>query len=341
MSIDPDDFAEEVSEDTIDLAADSLTGDIRDTMLEWFRHRPKPWQQMSEAEQRNLAQEADHKARALVGKAVRLIAGDGRNVVTATLDQVTVKNGIKAALSIDRHSEHRHDLVDAQGKVVLLMVADDKPYQGERRPVQVDRDQPGLPLGGGNDTADDKPVFDGTDAGKGVAAERHDPSAPSVPPAPPVVAAAPPKPVDWPKSKVDQTKILDAYVSIGSRNDCVVLAAWGAKLVFAAHDHAYTVAEVMGRQPLELPDGAGGFIGWVEFPIGELGDVMAALNKAGYGVIAYKGGTDVAESWPLAVLEAQVEDGEAQPDLAGGEGAGDPPPPGAAMFDVNGQHPVA
>ncbi len=135
---------DDVPEETIDLAPKTLTGDIRDWLLERFKQRKKPWQQMTEDEQRIMASEAECAAEELVRKAVRIIAANGRTALTAKLDQIVIKDGLKAVLTLSRYDEHRHELADAQGTPVQIVVADAAPFEGERAEVQIDKDQPDL-----------------------------------------------------------------------------------------------------------------------------------------------------------------------------------------------------
>ena len=147
---------DDVPEAIINLAAKTLTGDIRDWLLERFRHRQKPWQQMTEDEQRIMASEAECAAEELVRKAVQIIAANGRTALTATLDQVVIKGGLKAVLTLSRYDEHRYELIDAQGTPVQIVVADAAPFEGERAEVQIDKDQPDL-IEGAEDESDPVP----------------------------------------------------------------------------------------------------------------------------------------------------------------------------------------
>jgi gas vesicle protein len=133
--------SEEVSENEMDIAAETLSGDVRDAILDRIRNLQKPWQQMVEYEQRTLTSDINNVAENLVRKAVNIIGRQGRTVIQATLEKITIKDGIKAEISVSQFSEHRHQLCDSQGKAILIVVADAEEFTGERGPAEIDKDQ--------------------------------------------------------------------------------------------------------------------------------------------------------------------------------------------------------
>jgi hypothetical protein len=150
----------EITQETQDFASETLKGDVRDWLLDRVKHIQKPWQQMSEQEQRDMIFAAEDAAGNLVRNAVRIIAAEGRKVITAQLEQVTVKDGIKAVCTLSKHDPFRHELVDAQGKDVLIVVADASAHMGQQDDAKPDNlREPGLPLD------NDQPVFDNTSHG--------------------------------------------------------------------------------------------------------------------------------------------------------------------------------
>jgi glutamate 5-kinase len=139
---------EEPDDTTIDIAAETLTGDMRDFMLDRLRHEQnkRPWHERSEAEQRDTVHQVESACREMARKAVEIIAAGGLRTIKATIEQVTVKDGIKATLTMSKFDENRHNLIDATGSTVLIVVADPEDFTGERAPVEIKPDNPGLPL---------------------------------------------------------------------------------------------------------------------------------------------------------------------------------------------------
>lgn len=155
---------EEEKVSSVQIARETMTGDIRDCILDVLKHGlGKPWEQHSEFEQRDLVDKAEKAARESVNNAVDIIVADGRPTIVADLESITVKDGIKAIVKLSKGDELRHNLIDSQGKTVLLVVTDKDSYKGEKAPAAIDKDQPSLPMTEANEN--DKPVFDNTDAG--------------------------------------------------------------------------------------------------------------------------------------------------------------------------------
>jgi hypothetical protein len=140
------DDAAEAAEAARGMAKETLTGDLRDFLLDTLRHEQsrKPWHERAEADQRATISRVEEVVRFHVGRAIELLAGAGRRTITATLEQVTVKDGIKAVLTLSKHDPQRHLLVDATGAAVLIVVAGPDEFTGERAPVPVKPDQPEL-----------------------------------------------------------------------------------------------------------------------------------------------------------------------------------------------------
>lgn len=126
-----------------DMAAETLTGDIRDRILETLRHEQskRPWHERSEADQQDTVHRVETFAREMVTKAVEIIAGHGRMVILAWIEKAEVREGIKAVLSLGRSDKHRHNLLDAVGSRVMIVLADADAFTGEQAPVGITPDQ--------------------------------------------------------------------------------------------------------------------------------------------------------------------------------------------------------
>jgi hypothetical protein len=125
------------------LAANTLVGDIRDWMLNrlrWEQDR-RPWDQRSEADQKLTVQTVEEAVRDMVDKAVQVMAAAGQPTITGTLESVMIKDGIKATVVLNKHNAERMKLYDAQGGVVLIVIADAEAFHGEKAPVKIVRDQ--------------------------------------------------------------------------------------------------------------------------------------------------------------------------------------------------------
>lgn len=150
---------EDIPENEIGEVTANLKGDYCRAVCDWFRNAPKTWAEMSEDEQKEFIARLSEHTENLIGQAIRAIARQGRTVITAQLDQVTIKDGIKGVVSMSKSAEDRHALFDAQGQSVLLVVAgsaDD--YAGGDMP-QPDPDQPDMIENVASDLGDEQPEF--------------------------------------------------------------------------------------------------------------------------------------------------------------------------------------
>ena len=128
----------------IELAADTLRGDVRDSLLGWFKAQPKSWPFMAEREQRDLADAADRYAEQLLKQAVKIIASGERPCTVAKLVEYKEKDGVEAKLKLASKQEVVQALHEAVGREVLLVTVDGAEYMGEAGPADIDEDQPGL-----------------------------------------------------------------------------------------------------------------------------------------------------------------------------------------------------
>lgn len=149
------------TDETLSLATETMIVDMTGAILDRIKNQSRPWQQMSHGEQSMLIDDIRMFVGNQVKAAIRTIAADGRKVIVAKCEKVAFTDkGVQAVLMASTSSEFRHDLADARGLDVLVVVADAGAYaQGDMPAADAPKDgQPGLPL-------DDKPVFDSTRAG--------------------------------------------------------------------------------------------------------------------------------------------------------------------------------
>lgn len=138
--------------------ANVLRGDCRDAMLNVIRNATD-WGKFDERRQRDIATAVDQAAQTIVAKAVKAVAAEGREQVTLKLEQVTVKDGLKVTCSGGFTHDALMLLGEAQGKTVLMTVADGGAFGGERAEVEITPDQPDLIPGG-----DDSDLVEAADA---------------------------------------------------------------------------------------------------------------------------------------------------------------------------------
>jgi hypothetical protein len=136
---------ESITEKEINLATDTLVGDLRDAMLGRLRASKKPWEQMSEAEQRDVVEQFTNAAKNLVKKAVTLLAANGRDTIVGHMHEIKIAKGLLTAKVTTRATDETTLMLKAaQDKTILIVAADSGEYEGEKAPVEIDPDQSDL-----------------------------------------------------------------------------------------------------------------------------------------------------------------------------------------------------
>jgi hypothetical protein len=121
----------------IHLAKATLTGDIRDFLLDRVKALGKPWAAMTEDEQADQIHSAKEAAERLVTVACEIIAADGKKAMKGKLKTLAIdKDVIKATVLLSKEDEQRHQLLDAAGLAVMVVVADAEYYRGEQAPAE-------------------------------------------------------------------------------------------------------------------------------------------------------------------------------------------------------------
>lgn len=135
---------EEAKEAAVEMAAETMTGDLLAALVDEFKTAPDVWQKMPEHQQQDVIYRLQQRIQENVREAVQIIASANRPTIVATVKSVTVKDGIKAVLTVPKSDAQRHDLFDSAGMSVLLIVGGATEYYGGTEKVKPDPDQPAL-----------------------------------------------------------------------------------------------------------------------------------------------------------------------------------------------------
>lgn len=147
-------MSEKENESTgVEIASSTLLGDLMKIVIDEIKALPKVWQELSQSKQDGVIERVDKRVREAVTVCVELIASNGRSTIPAALEQVTVKDGIKGVVTVSKTDPKRHELTDAVGRAILIVVADPSDHFGGSGSVKSDPDQQALPMGEGGDDA--------------------------------------------------------------------------------------------------------------------------------------------------------------------------------------------
>ena len=126
------------------IAADTMTGDLMACLIDELKSAPDVWQKMPEHQQQDVIYRVQQRVQENIRAAVEIIASANRPTIVATVESVTVKEAIKAVVTLPKSDAQRHNLFDAAGQTVLLIVAGADEFCGGVDQVQPDPDQPAL-----------------------------------------------------------------------------------------------------------------------------------------------------------------------------------------------------
>jgi len=147
--------------EVINFASETLTGDIRDFLVDRLRNFPKVWAQMTEDEQENEIEAATKAADNLVSRAVKIIASEGRRTVDARLEKITISKNCE--LKITTNICNIEDLTPCLNDAILLVTSGVDEFTGERAPCKADPDEPELFDGDAEEKAAEEEQFDEKD----------------------------------------------------------------------------------------------------------------------------------------------------------------------------------
>lgn len=116
------------------ISAETMLGDLMSAIVDEIKAIDMPWHLKGQADQAETIERVERRSKAIIVRLAEIIASGNRPTITATLESVTVKAGIKATLAMSRESAERHELIDAQGSEVLVVVMNSEDYSGGTKP---------------------------------------------------------------------------------------------------------------------------------------------------------------------------------------------------------------
>ena len=135
------------TQDPRTMTADTIGKDILSAIVTELKLLPKPWPELSKAKQDDIIDRLQARVERNVGMAVHLLAAEGRVVVAGDLDQITIKDGVKAVVKFGSNAANLNELYDVAGKAVLVVVADAENHTTGMGEIKGDGDQRIMDLG--------------------------------------------------------------------------------------------------------------------------------------------------------------------------------------------------
>ncbi|WP_011298526.1 DNA translocase FtsK [Cupriavidus necator] len=133
---------------TMNMTANTLGKDLLSVLVQEIKLMPDTWVKLSEKKQNDIIDRLRSRVDASVKMAVHLIAANGRTVVQGDLDKITIKDGAQALIKIGKSVSALHELAEAQGQAVLLVLSGGEgQYNGGMDEVRGESDQRSFEMG--------------------------------------------------------------------------------------------------------------------------------------------------------------------------------------------------
>jgi hypothetical protein len=129
------------------MTAQSMGADLLNALLLEIKLLAKPWPKMSERQQNDLIDRLRKRIKDQVAMAVHILASDARVCIAGDLDQITIKDGVKAVIKMSSAIEQLSDLCAAQGRAVLVVVANPGAHTEGMDDIKGEPDQRAMDLG--------------------------------------------------------------------------------------------------------------------------------------------------------------------------------------------------
>jgi len=153
------------------MTADTVGKDLLSALVTEIKLLPDVWAKTSQAKQDDVIDRLRRRVEDNVKMAVHLIASEGRVVVAGDLDQITIKDGVKAVVKFSSAAPNLQELYEASGKAVIVVVANPAQYTGGIDKVRGEADQRAMDLGHEYDPNGDGKGMGGGDDGGVIEAE--------------------------------------------------------------------------------------------------------------------------------------------------------------------------
>jgi hypothetical protein len=134
-------------QDFRNMTADTIGKDLLGALVSEIKLLPDPWQKLSKAKQDDVIDRLRARVQSNVKMAVHMLAAEGRVTIAGDLDQITIKDGVKAVVKFGTGAPNLHELYDVAGKAILLVVANAADHTGGMDEIRGESDQRAMDLG--------------------------------------------------------------------------------------------------------------------------------------------------------------------------------------------------
>lgn len=136
-----------VKAEGLSLEAETLVGDVRDTLLSHVRSIRVPWTMLGEDEQSDKINALTSCAQDLVRRSIAVVVDAGFPSLVVNVGSYKVDKGVEVKILASPTVENITLLAQHGKGSAVLVLAEASAFFGERQSAKADKDQPDLPLG--------------------------------------------------------------------------------------------------------------------------------------------------------------------------------------------------
>lgn len=129
------------------MTSESIGKSILQALVTEIKLLQDPWPRLSKEKQDFVIDRLRECVSANVGMAVHLLASEGRTVVTGDLEQINIKDGVKAVVKFSSKAENLDHLYDSVGQAVIVVVAAAAAHTGGMESIRGEPDQRAMDMG--------------------------------------------------------------------------------------------------------------------------------------------------------------------------------------------------
>lgn len=131
--------------DATEVSAQTMLGDLMNTVIDELKAAPRVWQEMSEQQQDDVLQRIELRCKDAVRQCVQIIAAEGQIRIPVTIKQTTIKDGVVCQVEFI-HSNHVVDMIEAQTKTGMLVLVNSDNFLNEDSKPKAEPDQKAMDL---------------------------------------------------------------------------------------------------------------------------------------------------------------------------------------------------
>lgn len=132
--------------DQLELQPNELLRALMEITIGELKLGHDPWQKLSQDKQAQIIERVGDRSKDLLRKLLAVISAEGFERVQVTLEQVVIKDGIKAQVSLSKGEAGWQDLCAAQGTLCTLVLVNAEQFTGVPHGFHAELDQLPLPL---------------------------------------------------------------------------------------------------------------------------------------------------------------------------------------------------